>query len=101
MKKNVLFVAAAILVCMVGCKSKSVEEKLAELNEWNNTLMEQYRTSLVALDGDEDAIEAYTDSIIDVVEDYNLKALKANLDNEVGVAALKNLYGLMDDDELS
>ena len=101
MKKNVLFVAAAILVCMVGCKSKSVEEKLAELNEWNDTLMEQYRTRLVALDGDEDAIEAYTDSIIDVVEDYNLKALKANLDNEVGVAALKNLYGLMDDDELA
>ncbi len=101
MKKNVLFVAAAILVCMVGCKSKSVEEKLAELNEWNDTLMEQYRTRLVALDGDEDAIEAYTDSIIDVVEDYNLKAIKANLDNEVGVAALKNLYGLMDDDELS
>ncbi len=101
MKKNVLFVAAAILVCMVGCKSKSVEEKLAELNAWNDNLMEQYRTRLVALDGNEEAIEAYTDSIIDVVEDYNLKALKANLDNEVGVAALKNLYGLMDDSELA
>ena len=101
MKQNVLFVAVAVLVCMVGCKGKSVAEKLAEFNEWNDNLMEEYRTRSVALDGDEEAIEAYTDSILEVVEDYNLRALKANLDNEVGVAALKNLYGIMDDSELA
>ena len=100
MKK--LFVIAGILaVCVVGCKNKSVEEKLAELNEWNDALMKEYLARTAELEGDEDAIEAYTDSIIDVVEDYNLKALQANLDNEVGVAALKNLYGLMDDEDLA
>ena len=100
MKK--LFVIAGILaVCAVGCKTKSVEEKLAELNDWNNSLMEQYRARLVELGDDQEAIAEYTDSIIDVVEEYNLKALKANLDNEVGVAALQNLYGIMDDDDLA
>ena len=63
--------------------------------------MEQYRARLVELGEDQEAIEEYTDSIIDLVEDYNLKALKANLDNEVGVAALQNLYGIMDDDDLA
>ena len=100
MKKNVLFVAVALLVSMVGCKSKSVEEKLAEFNEWNETLMDGYRTRMMALDGDEDAMEAYADSVSDAFEAYNLKALQANLDNEAGVAALKNLYGVLEDDEL-
>ena len=100
MKK--LFVIAGILaVCAVGCKEKSVEEKLSELNNWNNSLMEQYRARLVELGDDQEAIAEYTDSVIDVVEEYNLKALKANLDNEVGVAALQNLYGIMDDDDLA
>ena len=101
MKKNLLLFAAAVLVCMVGCKSKSVEQKLSEFNEWNQAKMEEFRTRVVALEGDQEAMEAYTDSIIDVVEEYNLKALKANLDNEVGVAALKNLYGMVDDEELA
>ncbi len=101
MKKNLLLVAAAVLVCMVGCKSKSVEQKLSEFNEWNQAKMEEFRTRVVALEGDQEAMEAYTDSIIDVVEEYNLKALKENLDNEVGVAALKNLYGMVDDEDLA
>lgn len=99
--KKLLVIAGILAVCAVGCKTKSVEEKLAELNDWNNSLMEQYRARLVELGDDQEAIEEYTDSIIDVVEDYNLKALKANLDNEVGVAALQNLYGIIDDDELA
>ncbi len=101
MKQNLFFVAAAVLVCMVGCKSKSVEQKLTEFNEWNQARMEEFRTGVVALEGDSEAIESYTDSLLEVVEEYNLKALKANLDNEVGVAALKNLYGMVDDDDIA
>ena len=99
--KKILIIAGILAVCAVGCKGKSVEEKLSELNNWNNSLMEEYRARLVELGDDQEAIAEYTDSIIDVVEEYNLKALKANLDNEVGVAALKNLYGVMDNDDLA
>ncbi len=99
--KKLLVIAGILAVCVVGCKGKSVEEKLSELNNWNNSLMEEYRARLVELGDDQEAIAEYTDSIIDVVEEYNLKALKANLDNEVGVAALQNLYGIMDDDDLA
>ena len=100
MKKNLMIVAAVVLACLVACNSKSVEEKLAELNDWNETLMEGYRARLLELGEDEDALEAYTDSIIDVYKEYNLKALKGNLDNAVGVAALKNLYGVMQEEDL-
>ncbi len=104
MKVRFVLMAAVAVALVAACDNspkKSVEEKLAELTEWNDTLMVQYRSRIAALEGNEEAIEAYTDSVIDVVKDYNLTALKENLDNEVGVAALKNLYGLVDDGELA
>ncbi len=91
---------AIVLACTFACKSKSVEDKLAELNEWNENLMAEYSARLLELGEDEDAVEAYQDSVIEVFQDYNLKALKENLDNQVGVEALKNLYGLMDTEDL-
>lgn len=99
MKTKVLFVMALVAAIVVGCKGKSEEEKLAELNTWNETMMEQFRTRLAVLQGDDEAIEAYTDSVLNAVLDYNKAAVKANLNNAVSVAALQNLYGLIEMDE--
>ena len=100
MKKNLLFVAAVVLACMVGCKGKTEEEKLAEFNEWNQTFVENYRARLVALQDDAEAAEAFADSAYNAYLDYNKKALKENLNNAVGVAALKEVYSDFEDDEL-
>lgn len=97
--KKLLIVAAMAAVCVVSCKSKSVEEKLAELNKWNEALIEEYTTGIMKFEGNQEAAEEYADSLIDLFKDYNLKALKGNLDNAVGVAALKNLYGTVEQDE--
>ena len=94
----ILFVAAAAL--LVSCKTKSVEEKLAEYNQWNETFMENYRTRMTALQDDEEAAEAFTDSAYTAFVDYNKAALEKNLDNAVGVEALKQVYSDYDDAEL-
>ncbi len=100
MKTKVLLMAAAVLALVAGCKGKSEEEKLAEFNAWNESFMEEFQTKAVELDGNEEALDAYRDSVIDVYINYNKKALEKNLDNAVGVAAVQSLYGLLETDEI-
>jgi len=91
--------AAAAMV--VACKSKTVEEKMAEFTEWNDNFMENYRARMVALADDQEAAEAFSDSAYHAFLDYNKAALKKNLDNAVGVEALKQVYSDMEPQELS
>ena len=100
MKKNLLLMAAVVLACMVSCKGKTEEKKLAEFNEWNQTFVENYRARLVALQDDAEAAEAFADSAYNAYLDYNKKAVKENLNNAVGVASLKEVYSDLEDDEL-
>ena len=98
MKK--LFVVAGILAALTfGCKSKSVEEKLAEFSQWNESLLQEYTVGLMSFGEDQEAAEAFSDSIINVFYEYNLKALKENLDNAVGVEALKNVYSVAEPED--
>ena len=100
MKTKVLFMTAAALALVVGCKGKSVEEKIAEYDQWEADFIEKYQADMAALDGDEDAMEAYSDSALNVYIDYNKAAVEANLNNELSVKAVQNLYGLLDGDEV-
>ena len=92
---------AIVLACTFACKSKSVEEKLSEFNDWNQSFMEEYRAGIVARAGDEAASDAYADSCYDVFFNYNKAALEENLDNVVGVEALKNIYSDLETEELA
>ena len=99
--KKLLVIAGILAVCAVGCKSKSVEERLAEFNQWNEDFLQSYTAGLMQFgEGQEEAAKEYADSLLDVFEDYNLKAMEKNYDNEIGLAALKNLYPILEQDEL-
>ena len=94
--------AAAVAALNVSCApKKSVEEKLAEFSEWNQSFMESYRAGIAALADDEQAAEAYADSCYEVFFNYNKEALEKNLDNAVGLEALKNIYSDMEDADLA
>jgi thiol-disulfide isomerase/thioredoxin len=96
-----MLVAGVMLACAVSCKNQSEEEKLAEYNAWEENFTEEYRAYVTEHANDSEAIEAYTDAKLEEYKEYNLKALKKNAKNAVGMAALKNLYGLLDDDDMS
>ena len=85
---------------LVACKSKTVEEKIDEFNEWNQTFFDNYRARLVALSDDPEASEAFADSAFKAYMDYNTTILKKNLDNAVGVLALKEVYSNLEPEEL-
>ena len=99
MKKSILILMAAAAM-LVACKSKTVEEKIDEFNEWNQTFFDNYRARLVALSDDPEASEAFADSAFKAYMDYNTTILKKNLDNAVGVLALKEVYSNLEPEEL-
>ena len=92
--------AAATLV--LACKeSKTTEQKLAEFNEWNETFAQNYRARLTSLKDDAEAAKAFADSAYDAYLEYNKAALNKNLDNAVGVEALKEVYSDLEPEELA
>ena len=99
MKLRILILVSALLA-LVGCKGKSEEEKMAEYEAWTSNFMQEYQTRVMSLQGDEEALEEYSDSAITAFIDYNKAAVKANRKNAVSIAAVRNLYGLMEMDEL-
>ena len=97
----VVMMAATVASLQVSCApKKSVEEKMAEFTEWNQHFMEDYRARIVSLAGDSAAAEAFSDSAYNAFLEYNKAALEQNLDNVVGLEALKNIYSDLEEDEL-
>jgi thiol-disulfide isomerase/thioredoxin len=93
---------AAAAAMVLACKeSKTPEQKLAEFTEWNETFAQNYRTRLTSLKDNPEAAEAYADSAYTAYLEYNKAALKKNLDNAVGVEALKQVYSDLEPEELS
>ena len=102
MKARTLILMAAAAAMVLACKeSKTPEQKLAEFNEWNETFVQNYRTRLTSLKDNPEAAEAYADSAYTAYLEYNKAALKKNLDNAVGVEALKQVYSDLEPEELS
>ena len=102
MKARTLILMAAAAAMVLACKeSKTPEQKLAEFNEWNETFVQNYRARLTSLKDNPEAAEAYADSAYTAYLEYNKAALKKNLDNAVGVEALKQVYSDLEPEELS
>jgi thiol-disulfide isomerase/thioredoxin len=95
-----MLMAGVVLACAVGCKNQSEEEKLAEFNAWNDSFMEEYRAHLTENAENADAVREYTEAKIEEYKEYNLTAVRKNAKNAVGIAAFRNVYGLLDDDSL-
>ncbi len=95
--------AFAAVALLAGCESapkKTVEQKLEEYNQWKEDFLNNYQTRLAALQDDEEAAEAYADSASEAYLDHCKEVLLDNLDNEVGLLALKEVYYEIEDDEL-
>ena len=100
--RTVTMLVALMAALTLSCApKKTVEEKLAEFNQWNETFMDNYRTGLAQLAEDQAAAEAFSDSCYEAYVAYNKAALMENLDNAVGLEALKQVYSDLETEELS
>ena len=101
MKTRILIMLSAAVMLSLSCSpKKSVEQKMAEFIEWNKSLSDTFNERMMSLQDNPEAARAYYDSAYAAYLDYNKAALMNNLDNAVGVAALKEVYMELEDEEL-
>ena len=101
--KTKMMLLAVLVLAMTGCKNgeKALAEKQAAFDQWNDAFGENFQSRAAALEADQEALLAFRDSAITAFTDYNRAALEENLDNVIGVSALQNLYGFLEDDEVA
>lgn len=101
--RKVIFAIAAVaaLASCGGQKTMSPEERLKAFNEADSLMMVEYKTAMDSLSGDREKSMAFYDEFVQRYIDFNLEAAAQNPDNEVAVQVLKNLMGLIDDEQVS
>ena len=101
--KTKMMLLAVLVLAVTGCKNgeRALAEKQAAFDQWNDAFGENFQNRTAALEADQDALLAFRDSAITAFTDYNRAALEENLDNVIGVSALQNLYGFLEDDEVA
>ena len=101
--RKVIFAIAAVaaLASCGGQKKMSPEESLKAFNEADSLMMVEYKTAMDSLSGDREKATAFYDEFVKRYVDFNLEAAAQNPDNQVAVQVLKNLMGLIDDEQVS
>jgi thiol-disulfide isomerase/thioredoxin len=101
--RKVIFAIAAVaaLASCGGQKTMSPEERLKAFNEADSLMMVEYKAAMDSLSGDREKAMAFYDEFVQRYIDFNLEAAAQNPDNQVAVQVLKNLMGLIDDEQVS
>ena len=98
--KKILFIAAAALVALAGCKTKSAEEVLADFRADMEQIEKEYYANVEGKD--EDAADKLLDEAIAKIADSGKKLLKKYpADAEIAPAVLGEIYHYLSDEELS
>lgn len=106
--KKLFFVVASLAFLAVGCKNVSDEQKLADYQDWVNTLMEEYKTEVQNVRADStltddqkaEKFEACYEKTSEKYKNESLKIIRKNPESPVAVEALKNIRYELEDDEL-
>ena len=101
--RKVIFAIAAVaaLASCGGQKKMSPEESLKAFNEADSLMMVEYQTAMDSLAGDREKFMVFYEEFVQRYIDFNLEAAAQNPDSQVAVQVLKNLMGLIDDEQVS
>ena len=101
--RKVIFAIAAVaaLASCGGQKTMSPEERLKAFNEADSLMMVEYQTAMDSLAGDREKFMAFYEEFVQRYIDFNLEAAAQNPNSQVAVQVLKNLMGLIDDEQVS
>ena len=102
MRKMIFTIAAvAAFASCSGPKTMSPEERIKAYKETDSLMMVEFNTTMDSLSNDQEKLQAYYDDFVQKYIDFNLESAEQNPDNEVAVMVLKNLMGLIDDEQVS
>ena len=101
--RKVFFTIAAVaaLASCSGPKTMSPEERIKAYKETDSLMMVEFQTTMDSLSNDQEKLQAFYDDFVQKYIDFNLESAEQNPDNEVAVMVLKNLMGLIDDEQVS
>ena len=97
--KRIFLIAAAALVVLAGCKTKSAEEVLSEYRESVDQIEKSYYAAAADLEGD--AADQLLEDTINKLVDGGMKLLgKYPSDPEIAPTVLSSIYSYLDDGKL-
>ncbi len=97
--KRFFLIAAAALVVLAGCKTKSAEEVLSEYRESVDQIEKSYYAAAADLEGD--AADQLLEDTINKLVDGGMKLLgKYPSDPEIAPTVLSSIYSYLDDGKL-
>ena len=101
--RKVFFTIAAVaaFASCSGPKTMSPEERIKAYKETDSLMMVEFQTTMDSLSNDQEKLQAFYDDFVQKYIDFNLESAEQNPDNEVAVLVLKNLMGLIDDEQVS
>ena len=97
MKKTFILSAFAAIV-VVAC-GQTPEERIKAYEEAHDAMMKEYRATMDSIATDREKVEAYYNDFVEKYIAFNLDAAKNNPDNDVAIQVLRNLRGLIDDEQ--
>ena len=80
-------------------KESAPEEKVALYEGVYMSMMDEFQKGMDSLSTDQEKAQEYYDAFIEDYVAFNVKAAECNPDNEVAVLVLKNLMGMIEDDQ--
>ena len=80
-------------------KESAPEEKVALYEGVYKSMMDEFQKGMDSLSTDQEKAQEYYDDFVEDYKTFNLKAAENNPDNEVAVLVLKNLMGMIEDDQ--
>ena len=80
-------------------KESAPEEKVALYEGVYMSMMDEFQKGMDSLSTDQEKAQEYYDAFIEDYVSFNVKAAECNPDNEVAVLVLKNLMGMIEDDQ--
>ena len=101
--RKVFFTIAAVaaFASCSGPKTMSPEERIKAYYQTDSLMMVEYQTTMDSLSSDREKAQAFYDEFVQRYIDFNLESAEQNPDNEVAVEVLKNLMGMIDDEQVS
>lgn len=97
--KKLFFVVSLALSVLVGCKNAPIDEQVSqfmdEVAKMNDDAAEAYQAIT-----DEIEQDAFVEKFYDEMKDKCLSVIRKNKDNELGLAAFKEVFQILDPEEL-
>ena len=101
MRKVIFAIAAVAALASCAQKPMSPEERLKAFNEADSLMLVELQTTMESLAGDQEKAQAFYDEFIQRYIDFSLEAAAQNPDNQVSVIVLRNLKGIINDEQVS